>query len=83
MEDVVIRQNLIQYAVITLIFVLGVIAGVNLSTTVVVRAQTKNSVYVTHVKEGKKEAQDIPGEVIGFSCTAGGANRDKCFVLSH
>ena len=77
------RENLIKYAVVTLIFVLGVIVGVNLPTTVVVRAQTKNSVYVTHVKEGKKEAQEIPGEVIGFSCTAGGVNQDKCFVLSH
>ena len=77
------RQKLSKYLVIPLIFVLGVIVGVNLSTTGVVRAETKNSVYVTHVKEGKKEAQEIPGEVIGFSCTAGGVNQDKCFVLSH
>ena len=47
-------QNLFKYVVIALIFVLGLIVGVNLSTTAVVRAQTKNSVYVTHVKEGKK-----------------------------
>ena len=77
------RQNLFKYTVITLIFVLGTIVGVSLSTTVAVRAQTKASVYVTQVKIGKKQAQEIPGEVVGFSCTAGSANLDKCFVLSH
>jgi len=77
------RQNLFKYAVIILIFMLGTIVGVNLPTTMVVRAQTKTSAYVTQVKAGKKEAQELPGEVIGFSCTAGSANLDKCFVLSR
>jgi hypothetical protein len=72
-----------RYLVLCVSFILGVVLGTYVSRPALVRAQAETSVHVTRLKTSRKEPQSVPGEVIGFSCTAPAIGNEDCFVLSR
>jgi hypothetical protein len=77
-----INANTTLYLVFGVGFTLGVILGFCLSHPAVVRAQAESIVHMTYIPTKRKATQSVPGEVIGFSCTAN-AGVSECYVLSH
>jgi hypothetical protein len=75
-----------RYLVFGVGLVLGVILGFYLSRPAMVRAQAENVVHITEIRTKRAGSQSVPGEVIGFSCTApnnGGVGTSECYALSR